>query len=72
MTPYFKGGTPMADRKAREYRVRLYADENDDYNELWISKEGKFFLRHTACPGGIWCILKPVKNERRNCNDTTK
>lgn len=40
---------------AKEIKVQLYANENDDYNELWkVIDEEKYYARHTYHNAGIW------------------
>ncbi len=40
---------------AKEIKVYLYANENDDYNELWkVVDEEKYYARHTFNNEGIW------------------
>ena len=40
---------------AKEIKVQLYANENDDYNELWkVVGEEKYYARHTYHNQGIW------------------
>lgn len=47
----------MEKRNGVEHRVRLYAEENDAYDELWITDSGKYFVRYTYEPGGSWYFV---------------
>lgn len=42
---------------SKEFWVQLKYHENDDYNELWITKDKKYFARHTYYDKGIWYFV---------------